>query len=41
MAGRMVKQLEEDVKKGANGLKIYKSLGMFNKDSKGDRISYR
>lgn len=36
--GRMVKQLEEDVKKGANGLKIYKSLGMFNKDSKGNRI---
>ncbi|HEY5917793.1 MAG TPA: amidohydrolase family protein [Chryseolinea sp.] len=36
--GRMVKQLEEDVKKGANGLKIYKSLGMFNKDSKGERI---
>ncbi len=35
---RMVKQLEEDVKKGANGLKIYKSLGMFNKDSKGERI---
>ena len=35
---RMVKQLEEDVKKGANGLKIYKSLGMFNKDSKGNRI---
>jgi uncharacterized protein len=36
--GRMIKQLEEDVKKGANGLKIYKSLGMFNKDSKGNRI---
>jgi len=36
--GRMVKQLEDDVKKGANGLKIYKSLGMFNKDSKGNRI---
>ena len=35
---RMTKQLEEDVKKGANGLKIYKSLGMFNKDSKGNRI---
>jgi len=35
---RMVKQLEEDVKKGANGLKIYKSLGMFNNDSKGNRI---
>jgi predicted TIM-barrel fold metal-dependent hydrolase len=37
-AARMTKQLEEDVKKGANGLKIYKSLGMFNKDSKGERI---
>ena len=36
--GRMLKQLEEDVKKGANGLKIYKSLGMFNKDSNGNRI---
>lgn len=35
---RTVKQLEEDVKKGASGLKIYKSLGMFNKDSKGNRI---
>lgn len=36
---RTVKQLEEDVKKGAAGLKIYKSLGMFNKDSKGNRIA--
>jgi predicted TIM-barrel fold metal-dependent hydrolase len=36
--GRMVKQLEADVKKGANGLKIYKSLGMFTTDSKGKRI---
>jgi uncharacterized protein len=36
--GRMVKQLEEDVKRGANGLKIYKSLGMFTKDSKGSRV---
>lgn len=35
---RTVAQLEEDVKAGANGLKIYKSLGMFNKDSKGERI---
>lgn len=35
---RTVKQLEEDVKKGASGLKIYKSLGMFAKDSKGERI---
>lgn len=36
--GRMLKQLEEDVKKGANGLKIYKSLGMFTRDSKGKRV---
>jgi predicted TIM-barrel fold metal-dependent hydrolase len=36
--GRMLKQLEEDVKKGANGLKIYKTLGMFAQDSKGRRI---
>ncbi len=36
---RTVKQLEDDVKKGAVGLKIYKSLGMFNKDSKGNRIT--
>lgn len=35
---RMLKQLEEDVKKGARGLKIYKSLGMFTKDSQGNRI---
>ena len=28
---KTIRQLEEDVKKGANGLKIYKSLGMFNK----------
>jgi predicted TIM-barrel fold metal-dependent hydrolase len=33
-----VKQLEEDVKKGANGLKIYKNLGTSAKDSKGKRI---
>ncbi len=36
--GRMLRQLEEDVKKGANGLKIYKSLGMFTQDSKGNRV---
>ncbi|HYG19944.1 MAG TPA: amidohydrolase family protein [Ohtaekwangia sp.] len=35
---RMLKQLEDDVKKGAQGLKIYKSLGMFTKDSKGNRV---
>lgn len=35
---RTIKQLEEDVKNGANGLKIYKTLGMHTKDSKGNRI---
>lgn len=35
---RMVKQLEEDVKKGANGLKIYKNLGTSTTDSKGERV---
>jgi len=34
-----VKQLEQDVKNGAKGLKIYKSLGMRNKDSDGKRIA--
>lgn len=33
------KQLEEDVKNGASGLKIYKSLGMSSKDISGKRIS--
>lgn len=36
---RTVKQLETDIKRGAKGLKIYKSLGIHNKDSKGNRIS--
>jgi predicted TIM-barrel fold metal-dependent hydrolase len=31
-------QLEFDVANGARGLKIYKSQGMFNKDSSGNRI---
>jgi len=35
---RMLQQLENDVKLGASGLKIYKSLGMYNEDSKGNRI---
>lgn len=38
-AVRVVKQLENDVKLGAMGLKVYKSLGMFNKDKNGNRIS--
>lgn len=32
-------QLENDFKNGARGLKVYKSLGMSNKDSKGNRIA--
>lgn len=35
---RMLKQLEDDVKRGANGLKIYKSLGMNTMDSNGNRV---
>lgn len=35
---RTLKQLEADVKRGAMGLKIYKSLGMSNRDSQGNRI---
>ncbi len=34
-----VKQLEEDVKNGANGLKIYKSLGLRNTDTDGNRVA--
>ncbi len=35
---RAAAQLEEDVNAGASGLKIYKSLGLRNKDINGDRI---
>lgn len=35
---RTVRQLEEDVRMGANGLKIYKNLGMDVDDSKGQRV---
>lgn len=35
---KTMKQLEDDVKMGANGLKIYKNLGMSARDSKGERI---
>jgi predicted TIM-barrel fold metal-dependent hydrolase len=35
---KAVAALEEDVKLGAQGLKIYKSLGMTNKDKNGNRI---
>lgn len=34
-----VSQLEQDVKNGAVGLKVYKSLGMRNKDSDGNRVA--
>lgn len=34
-----VKQLEEDVKAGAQGLKIYKSLGFSVTDNEGNRVS--
>jgi predicted TIM-barrel fold metal-dependent hydrolase len=36
---RTLNQLETDVKSGAMGLKIYKSLGMSSRDSKGNRIA--
>ena len=36
---KAAKQLEEDVKNGANGLKIYKSLGFSVKDNKGNRVT--
>lgn len=35
---RTVRQLEADVANGANGLKIYKNLGLTAKDGKGERI---
>ena len=38
-AEKAVKQLEADVKNGANGLKIYKSLGLTSKDNQGNRIA--
>lgn len=36
---KAVKQLEEDVKNGANGLKIYKSLGFSVNDNAGKRVA--
>jgi uncharacterized protein len=38
-AEKAARQLEEDVKNGANGLKIYKSLGFSIKDINGNRVS--
>lgn len=36
---KAAKQLEEDIKNGARGLKVYKSLGLRNKDINGKRIA--
>jgi uncharacterized protein len=36
---KAVKQLEEDVKNGANGLKIFKNLGLSVTDEKGKRVA--
>jgi len=36
---KAAKQLEEDVRNGANGLKIYKDLGFSVKDNSGKRVS--
>ena len=36
---KTVNQFEEDVKNGARGLKVYKSLGMYNKDNNGNRLA--
>jgi uncharacterized protein len=36
---KAVKQLEDDVKAGANGLKIFKNLGFSVKDTKGNRVA--
>jgi predicted TIM-barrel fold metal-dependent hydrolase len=38
-AANAVNQLEQDVKNGAKGLKIYKSLGLRNNDINGNRIA--
>ncbi|MCH7773957.1 MAG: amidohydrolase, partial [Bacteroidetes bacterium] len=36
---RTLSDLEEDVKNGANGLKIYKNLGLTLKDKSGERVA--
>ena len=38
-ADKRIKQLEEDVKNGASGLKVYKNLGLSAKDKEGKRIA--
>jgi len=35
---RILQELEDDVKSGANGLKIYKNLGLTLKDNNGNRV---
>jgi predicted TIM-barrel fold metal-dependent hydrolase len=37
-SARAAKQLEQDIRNGASGLKIYKNLGMDLKDSRGQRV---
>ncbi|MBL7866148.1 MAG: amidohydrolase family protein, partial [Cyclobacteriaceae bacterium] len=37
-AGRQARQIEDDVRRGAKGLKIYKSLGLFSRDKSGKVI---
>ncbi|MEP7278565.1 MAG: amidohydrolase family protein [Bacteroidota bacterium] len=36
---KAIKQLEEDVKNGANGLKVFKDLGLSVKDNRGRRVT--
>ena len=36
---KTVAQFEQDVKNGARGLKVYKSLGLRNKDAQGNRLA--
>jgi len=36
---KVIEQLEEDVKNGARGLKVYKSLGLRDKDNAGNRLA--
>ena len=38
-AEKAVNRFEQDVKNGAKGLKVYKSLGMYNKDTDGNRVA--
>lgn len=38
-AKKAADQLEKDVKNGARGLKVFKSLGLYNKDASGNRLA--